>query len=59
MVTDMKQRIVHFPAEWIPMIDEVRGEIPFSEFVREAVREKVGKRKLKATRKRGRPRKEE
>ena len=56
MTTDMTPRLIHFPPEWLVMIDKARGDTPFSEFVRECVREKIGKRKLSLVPKRGRPR---
>ena len=55
MATDMIPKQIHWPKEWIKVIDKVRGDTPFAEFVRECVRQKIGKRKLSATAKRGRP----
>lgn len=37
---------VNFPVDWIEAIDAARGEESFGDFVRAAVRAKLGKRKL-------------
>ena len=42
----LTRKNVNFPDDWIEAIDEVRGEESFGDFVRAAVRAKLGKRKL-------------
>lgn len=43
---ELVAKLVKFPADWIERIDQARGKQSFSDFVRDAVAEKVGRRGL-------------
>ncbi|MGE0105126.1 MAG: hypothetical protein AB7U64_22585 [Blastocatellales bacterium] len=34
-------KLIKWPEDWVAAIDEARGEIPFSDFVRDAVRARL------------------
>ncbi len=55
-----KQVIVHFPDDWIPALEATGKKAGgISKLIRDAVREKLGKRKLSEPRLPGRPKKDE
>jgi hypothetical protein len=35
-------KLIKWPQDWIDRIDSARGDVPFSEFVRQAVADKIG-----------------
>jgi hypothetical protein len=39
-------KLIKFPADWVERIDAQRGDVPFSDFVRQAVLDKVGAKGL-------------
>lgn len=41
MATTNVPRVTHWPADWFPLIDKVRGEMDFAEFVRDCVRQQL------------------
>lgn len=52
---EMVQKVILFPADWIPRIDEARGEMKFSDFVRQAVLARIDSQGLSEPPSPGRP----
>lgn len=42
-MADLQTKILKLPGDWIEAIDAARGEQSFSDFVRDAIREKLGR----------------
>lgn len=52
---ELVRKFIKFPADWLARIDEHRGDESFSEFVREAVRQRLESDELSTPAKPGRP----
>lgn len=42
----LESKLIKWPTDWIARIDRARGEMSFSDFVREAVLDKIGREGL-------------
>lgn len=43
---ELTTKLIKWPKDWIARIDEQRGEVSFSDFVRQAVLDKIGSQGL-------------
>jgi len=57
LTMDSEYKAIRWPKDWLKIIDELRGKQSFSEFVKDCVAARIGKRKLSEAPGPGRPKK--
>lgn len=43
LIPELIPKLIKWPEDWIEKIDAMRGDVPFSDFVRQAVLDKIGR----------------
>ncbi len=60
MMTDQQAPFfMRMPAEWLKEIDKQRGKMSRAGFIRDCIRDRIGRRKFPAARGPGRPRRDD
>lgn len=56
MAEEQTPFFMRMPAEWLEEIDRQRGKMSRAAFIRDCIRDRIGRRKFPAARGQGRPR---